>query len=127
MSECAWKEQDMVQRLQKFIHEVGKKEAHFSVRLCYIQSLRSSTSHKYPKVNFFTEIKYRKTNESLGTAIKISSKEIVRVLKKNAKMITLAEKAELLEKGYLRSDTLTQIISQHIILLQWSTFRYSGR
>ena len=64
-----------------------------------------------PKVNFFTDVKYRKITESLDTAMNISSKGGVGIHKKKARIVKLEEESELWGKGQLGSSTPTQIIN----------------
>jgi len=112
-----WEEQDLVQWLPKFIHEVRKKDGTlfpnnslYSIIAGLQNHINTNNSDK-PKVNFFSDVKYRKITESLDTAMKISSKEGVGIHKKQAQVITLEEETELWEKGQLGSDTPKQIIN----------------
>ena len=112
-----WEDQDLCKWLPKFIHEVRKKDGtQFPNNSLYsiiagLQHHRNTNNSVNPKVNFFSDTKYRKITESLDAAMKASSKEGVGNHKKQAQVITLEEEAELWEKGQLGSDTPKQIIN----------------
>ena len=112
-----WEDDDLIKWLPFFLHEIfkgnGERYQNESLQsiLAGLQYHINEENQKKrkPKINFFTDFKFKEITESLDSAMQTSFQECPS--KKKAGVVSFDEEKKLWDADQLGSETPTQIIN----------------